>query len=663
MQSKLDKQFNSACEIITYRIGYYNSLAYTLSIMKPKFENTAQIGKHKVEVDSICISTTGINNTVTINREWYNEYCRTTTELAVYLLHAIVKDSLLWLIPILIQSLSIHREGSWCGSSNIFTVFNKSNKQAFNNAVNTVPTYGIYETYTNTTRDDIEVDSYNTALNMLYSPLSLSEEDTTTPSGIAPISTSMAEADREIINFLLDCITVRSVKVALPDAAKMYHRYFLDEKYPECILRRTMPLHPVVRMFMTAFGSSQDKNITTRNSVRYGILPYLTYEDMILAIDTLRANSDMSIDIRFAATFIGCFHAFSSWGVKHGSYSFNLSSVRKNSNVTRTPHAGATDLNDNINKVIRALSTSKAILQWPELANDPITNITIPKWETAKTIGINLSKIEITDNQEWIENLTTTDHTNKSIAAEILTDILSVVPSPKNSHFSTSIGFGSTMITNILKVTKSINDKETENIFTNAINAISRCKKIIGKILGRETKYTGVIPTADRRAAYSVLAGIYPVFFDNTMMNLSEKHGEVAVYIDVSGSMGDYISAVYGICIGLSDYLQSHIYLYSNSIGHITLDKLKSGVVESTTGTDFDCVLTHISKLPCSISKIVVFTDGYWNYNDKSVKLLQNCGKSTTFFFICTPHGTQDNMQKLPFPKNITVMKGLKTNE
>jgi predicted metal-dependent peptidase len=101
--------------------------------------------------------------------------------------------------------------------------------------------------------------------------------------------------------------------------------------------------------------------------------------------------------------------------------------------------------------------------------------------------------------------------------------------------------------------------------------------------------------------------------------------------------------------------------MYSNKISRITLKELKGGKVETTGGTDFDCVMNHAASLPHGVKKVVAFTDGYWGWGDDSLKKLEKRGTPLEFFFVCTPDGTRDNMKELPFNKSIITMKEPKT--
>jgi len=654
-QSDLIHRFQLASEIISFRTGYASPIAYRLSMLSPEFGTTIKQPGYTIDVDSICISPYGTRNTVIVNKDWYDENCIGASTLAVWLLHAIVKDSLLWVIPIITASLSIQRAGSWSATANISNFTDSSNELAFN------------EYYS---KDGRRYNGFSKMVSLLEDPIVVPSstvdevEESSEPSpepttqGDPPKNSSIRETDKEIINFSLDMLTSRIVKGILSSATKTYHKYFRKETYPESILRKSMPLHPIVRMFMIAFGASGSGIRAYSNTFYKGgkychssVLPAITYEDMAIALDTMRENSKKSTDIRFACTYIGCMLAFTDWRLTNPWNRITISS-----DSLSKKYDTAYDVAKAMDTVVKKLSTPTAKTIWKELNEELIKTITIPEWTSPKTAGINVRKISISEKTGWTEELL--DATSSRSYLEAATEIIEGATGAMSSEAlnSSAAGFCMDMVRSLAKVAAQYNE-EVEDTFTHAINKISQCKNIISRIIGHPQHYIGVIPTADRRAAYSLLAGIYPIFFDNTSTSRDNDSGEVAVYIDVSGSMGDNVNTIYSICAGLSEYLSNHIYLYSNKVEHITLKELKSGKIETTYGTDFDCVMNHMATLPHDIRKMVIFTDGFWGWKDDSLNRLQAHNNSIELFFICTSDAITKNIERLPFKTNVIMIK------
>ena len=118
----------------------------------------------------------------------------------------------------------------------------------------------------------------------------------------------------------------------------------------------------------------------------------------------------------------------------------------------------------------------------------------------------------------------------------------------------------------------------------------------------------GVYPNPGRREAYLLACGAWPVFFQTPLAGHAEQTGSVRVYIDVSGSTGPAQPLVYGIVRPLAHLVREPVFLFSNVVEPISLAEVRRGVVRTTGGTDFDCVVEH--ALHERARKILVVTDG-----------------------------------------------------
>ncbi len=114
-----------------------------------------------------------------------------------------------------------------------------------------------------------------------------------------------------------------------------------------------------------------------------------------------------------------------------------------------------------------------------------------------------------------------------------------------------------------------------------------------------------------RSDAIRVGLGIDPLFWQqpDIITENSPKRGEVAVYVDVSGSVSNYIPWLYGAVLSFQEYLKPEVFLFSNKIVPVPLRKFAEGFVSSTGGTNFNCIAEHL--LENRFEKCVIITDGY----------------------------------------------------
>ncbi len=180
-----------------------------------------------------------------------------------------------------------------------------------------------------------------------------------------------------------------------------------------------------------------------------------------------------------------------------------------------------------------------------------------------------------------------------------------------------------------------------EDVFR--MSLVDACRhQIIEAVAGdvRDRPRRQVIMPMDvgRPDMYRVLAGV-PTFFWRTP-DFNGAEGKVRCYVDVSGSMGREVEFIYGCLASLEEYLDSEIYLFSNEISSITLAELKAGKVDSTGGTDFDCIIEHF--LDGDAGKAVLFTDGYAGLKGDLAGALASSGRKV--FGVVTSHGDEGVM-------------------
>lgn len=150
-----------------------------------------------------------------------------------------------------------------------------------------------------------------------------------------------------------------------------------------------------------------------------------------------------------------------------------------------------------------------------------------------------------------------------------------------------------------------------------------------------------IMPDRLHRAdQYLLLAGVRPHLWRTPEEDAS--HGAVYVYLDVSGSMREYFSLIYGCCLGLEDYLSSSLFLFSNQISEISLEQLRDGRIRSTYGTDFDCVVEHFLG-ESEAANALLFTDGYAGLSAPARRALRESGRKLTG--VLTPGGTRECLE------------------
>jgi hypothetical protein len=126
-----------------------------------------------------------------------------------------------------------------------------------------------------------------------------------------------------------------------------------------------------------------------------------------------------------------------------------------------------------------------------------------------------------------------------------------------------------------------------------------------------------------RRDLVLLSAGVWPGFFRNRQPDIVQKPKGIAIFLDVSGSVNDYLPEIIGILSGFRDRIRT-VHLFSNSVVEVSFGALCQGKVQTTYGTDFDCIAKTI--LEKEYERAVVITDGYGGLNEENSAVLTKAG-------------------------------------
>jgi len=152
------------------------------------------------------------------------------------------------------------------------------------------------------------------------------------------------------------------------------------------------------------------------------------------------------------------------------------------------------------------------------------------------------------------------------------------------------------------------------------------------------------IPIQPSKRDFVLLAaGIPPFHYHNHAYRAAVQKKGLAVYLDVSGSVNDYLPEIVGLLHSLRDELKT-VFLFSNQVVEVPFKTLLAGKVQTTHGTDFDCIADSIIER--GFSKAVILTDGYACLaEDKQAELKKRKLRTLTILF----GGTTDCDEFAPF--------------
>ena len=121
-------------------------------------------------------------------------------------------------------------------------------------------------------------------------------------------------------------------------------------------------------------------------------------------------------------------------------------------------------------------------------------------------------------------------------------------------------------------------------------------------------------------------AGIIPFHFHNHAQAVTTQQRGLAVYLDVSGSVNQYLPDLIGLLQRFKNELKS-IFLFSNKVVEVPFQTLLNGKLQTTYGTDFNCIASSI--LERGYDKAVILTDGYASLSEELSKQLHRARTRT----------------------------------
>jgi hypothetical protein len=129
------------------------------------------------------------------------------------------------------------------------------------------------------------------------------------------------------------------------------------------------------------------------------------------------------------------------------------------------------------------------------------------------------------------------------------------------------------------------------------------------------------IPLQPSKRDFVLLAaGMPPLHYHNHAQRVTTQTRGLAIYLDVSGSVNQHLPEIIGLLRSLRTELKT-IFLFSNKVVEVPFRTLLAGHIETTYGTDFNCIAEHI--LANRYDKAVILTDGYASMTGENQKQLK----------------------------------------
>jgi hypothetical protein len=133
-----------------------------------------------------------------------------------------------------------------------------------------------------------------------------------------------------------------------------------------------------------------------------------------------------------------------------------------------------------------------------------------------------------------------------------------------------------------------------------------------------------VLPNArDRTAPAKRILGAPTTLWGQpgfTRARVPDVPSKAFIYLDVSGSMGEVLPRLLTLITPYARKGLAEVYQFSTTVEPLPYDRLKTGYVRTTGGTNINCVMQHIMENTPKIRRVLILTDGFTGEPNDSLK-------------------------------------------
>ena len=123
----------------------------------------------------------------------------------------------------------------------------------------------------------------------------------------------------------------------------------------------------------------------------------------------------------------------------------------------------------------------------------------------------------------------------------------------------------------------------------------------------------------DRKAMVLRTMGSPTLFYKGRVSGFENfRAGRVRVYVDVSGSMDEYLEQIFSVLVHLRSMLHQTVHAFSTEIHDHTHNDILEGRYNTTGGTDINCVAQHM--IEHGVKRAAIITDGMVGELEESFK-------------------------------------------
>jgi hypothetical protein len=256
------------------------------------------------------------------------------------------------------------------------------------------------------------------------------------------------------------------------------------------------------------------------------------------------------------------------------------------------------------------------------------------------------------DDFEEVDGVTADDLAS---LPEDIKDLLLDELDKKLEEAGVNAGKGSLLMGHMKKLIKNAKSMSLDLLGKFACSAKINSMRCLFRV---EKRTSSVIPIRPAAKDMSLLAcGYVPVLWNNKVNKEGNVNKNVAIYLDVSGSVDEHLKEILGTIGSLRRNIKT-IFCFSTKVSEHSMTELSNGRYSTTGGTDFTCIADH--AIEKGIDKCIIFTDGYASLDSEKVKKTKEQIKDAAVVYF--GQYTEDNFWHKTYGKSYKLQELLVTN-
>ena len=229
----------------------------------------------------------------------------------------------------------------------------------------------------------------------------------------------------------------------------------------------------------------------------------------------------------------------------------------------------------------------------------------------------NLSKIILIGTYKSCSN-------GNEFPTEVLTKIAGEIKLSVREKASNQAGYFQNIVSIIMDTLKTY--RSIRRSILSKFATKRKFDKFIELFQNRRISTSPVPIYPSKRDIVLLAVGTYPCYFHNKIFNHQKRHKGLVIYLDVSGSVNHYLPKILGILKNLKKEITT-IFQFSNKVVETSFSELIKGNIQTTYGTDFNCIAKSIIEK--GFDKAIIITDGYASMNNNLKQQLMEHKLST----------------------------------